>query len=333
MAYAPVPVGNLSTSSNLPHLATVFYRKKGLDRLQKKFQFDKPCQHDMIPLASGRTVQFFRYQNLPASTTVKSPEGSVGTSLSTQSNTLQATVAQFTDYITVSDLLADTAIDPIVQSNAELLGYRGGLSVDTITRNVFDAEQASTDVTPTGTYLSASDFRAMSAWLSGTDVEPMDDGFYLSIAHPYVLYDLVNDPAANGLADIYKRNLSEDTALIKPEDRNFVANIGQCKIYSSTNATLVAGTPNKWRVYTFGANGVGCVDLQGRGPSRIVDPKRQRFNINVIKGERGIWDPEGIIGAAVSYNFVFVPVVLEGPAGIGGSYRFRTMDVPSSIVS
>jgi hypothetical protein len=65
----------------------------------------------------------------------------------------------------------------------------------------------------------------------------------------------------------------------------------------------------------------------------VTDPKRQRFNINVIKGEKNIYDPEGVIGAAVSYNYVFTAVVLEGPAGIGGTYRFKTLEAPSSIVA
>src|SRR5574342_114810 len=332
MAYEPVPVTNRSTSSNLAHLASVFYRKSGLSKLYKKFHFDKACQKDMLPKQVGRTIQFYRYNQLTAATTPKTPEGGVGTSEGTSSRTLTATVAQYTNFISTSDLLVDTAIDPIVQSNGDILSYQAGLSVDTITRTVIDAESASTDQTPVDTYFSAADCRAFFALLQGVDVEPLDDGNYLVIAHPYVLYDLVNDPAANGLADIYKRNLDKDTALIKPEDRGLFAYVGGCKIMASTNVLLTAGTPNKWRVYAFGADGVGCVDLEGRGPNRITDPKRQRFNINVIKAAGPTpYDPEGVIGGIVSYNFVFVPVVLDGPAGIGGTFRYKTMDVPSSI--
>jgi hypothetical protein len=42
-------------------------------------------------------------------------------------------------------------------------------------------------------------------------------------------------------------------------------------------------------------------------------------------------DPEGVISAAVSYNFIFTAVVLDGPAGIGGVYRYKTLDAQSSI--
>lgn len=332
MAYEPVPVGNRSSSTNLAHLASVFYRKKALDRLMKKFYFHQVCVQDMIPRQSGRTVQFFRYNNLAENTTAKSPEGGVGTSLSTSSRTVSATVSQYTDFINVSDFLVDTAIDPIVQSNAELLGYRAGLSVDIITRTVIDAEQASTDLSLIGSYLKAADFRNARARLQGLDVEPMDDGYFRVYAHPYVTFDLVNDPSANGLADIHKYT-EKPGFQISPEDRGLLAVVAGCKIYENTNVKLVSGSPNKWRVYVFGKGGVGTVDLEGRGPSRITDPKKQRFNINTIKGEKSIYDPEGVIGAAVSYNFIFTAVVLEGPTGIGGTYRFKTLDCPSSIVA
>ncbi len=77
---------------------------------------------------------------------------------------------------------------------------------------------------------------------------------------------------------------------------------------------------------------MGCVDLEGKGPSDVKDPARQRFKINVVNGGvPSIPDPEGVIGAAVSYNFVFTSVILDGPAGIGGSFRFRTTDAVSSV--
>lgn len=332
MAYSPVPNSGLTSSTSLAHLATIYYRKKSLDRLQTKFLFQNVCMDDMLPKMSGRTVQWFRYTNLVANVTPKA-EGTVGTSLGIQSKTVSATVSQYTNFITVSDLLKDTAIDPIVAGAADLLGYQAGLSVDTITRNVIDVEQPNTDLSPLSTYLRAQDFRNVRAQLQARDVQPMSDGLFYAIAHPYVTFDLINDPAANSLADTYKYTSPDKTGLVRNEDRGQIGVIGNCKIMESTNVTLIAGSPNKWRTYVFGAGAIGCVDLEGRGPNKVSDPKRQRFGVKVINGEAQIADPEGVIGAAVSYNFVFAVVVLEGPAGIGGAYRFRTLDTASTIAA
>ena len=334
MAYEPVPLNNTTLSKTLAHYATVYYKKRGLDRLMKKFHFDRPCEHDILPRQSGRVVQFFRYNNMAANTTPKSPEGAVGTSQSVSSRVLTAYVSQYSDFITLSDLLVDTAIDPVVQSMAELLGYRAGLSVDTITRTIIDAEFSNASVSPldtTNNKIATADFRNVRAILTGADVEPFDDGYFIAIMHPYVTYDLLNDSTANSLIDIQKYT-KVPGEMVKPEDRGHLATVAGFKIYESTNVWTQA-TPARWRAYFFGKGGVGCVDLEGRGPNRITDPKKQRFDVSVIRGERSIYDPEGIIGAAVSYKFVYTAVVLEGPSGIGGTYRFRLMNAASGVVA
>lgn len=327
MAYTPA--GNLTSSAGLSHLASVYYRKKGLDRLQKKFVFRDACMKDTLPKQVGRTVQFFRYSNFSAATT-PTTEGTVGTSQTLTSKIVGATVSQYTAFITVSDFLKDTAIDPVVQNAAELLGYQAGLSVDTMTRNVIDNESAGTNQALLSTYLRVADLRAARHGLQAIDVQPMEDGEFLVYAHPFATYDLVNDPAAGGLADIHKYTMPEKSPLTKYEDRGLVTHVAGCRVIESTNVKTLT-TPNRYRVYVFGRNGIGAVDLEGRGPSEVKDPTKQRFNIRVVPGGNSIADPEGVIGAAVSYNFIFTTVVLEGPAGIGGSYRYRTLDAQSTL--
>jgi len=328
MAYTPA--GNLTSNAGIAHLAAVYYRKKGLDRLQKKFLFREACDKDMIPRQQGRTVQFFRYTNFSAATTEKS-EGAVGSSQSLTSKILSATVSQYATFITVSDLIKDTAIDPIVQNAAELLGYQAGLSVDTITRTIIDAESGSTNQALLSTYLRVADLRNARHQLQASDVQPKDDSEFYVIAHPYATYDLVNDPNAVGLADIFKYNTDvKSTPLVRYEDRGLVTHVAGCKVVESTNVKTQT-VPNRYRAYVFGKGACACVDLSGRGPSNVTDPRRQRFNINVIPGKAQIADPEGIIGAAVSYNFIFTTVILEGPTGIGGTYRYKTLDPQSNI--
>lgn len=335
MAYSPVPAAQTTGTSTLAHLQTVFYRKKALDRLQTKFCFRQICTDDMLPRMSGKTVQFFRFTNLGANTTPKSPEGAVGTSTYINSKTVSVTVSQYTNFITVSDLLRDTAIDPILDNAAELLGYQAGLSVDVISRGVIDAESSSTNQALLGTYCRRADFANARHQLQGKDVLPYEDNLFHAIVHPYVSFDVVNDPQSLGLADTWKYTAPEKSRVVGPyEDRGVISVAGGCKIIESTNVLKTAGSPNKWRVYIFGYKGIGAVDLEGRGPNQVSDPSKQRFAINIIRPNGpSLPDPEGVIGGAASYNFVFAVVVLEGPAGIGGTYRYITIDSPSSIVS
>lgn len=330
MAYAPA--ANNTNSPGLAHLAgKVYYTKTGLDRLQKKFRFCDAFDDETMPKQEGRVVTFFRYQNL-ASNTTPTTEGSVGTSLTINSRTVSFTLSQFSNFINLSDFLANTAYDSQIDNYSGLLGYRAGLSIDTMFRNVIDAQSASTNYAPLGQYITIEDLRGVRAALAATDVEPFEDGYYFTIMHPYNTFDLVNDPTANGLADIHKfKGVPDSSPLLKMQDRGMVADIATCRILESTNV-YTAGTPTSYRTYVFGKGGLKKIDLAGRGPSKVTDPTKQKFKINVVPYQGATtYDPEGVIGGAVSYNFATTGGFVEGPAGIGGNYRSRTIDQVSSL--
>lgn len=291
---------------------------------------------DVIPKRNGKSITWFRYANMPAATS-QAPEGIVPTSLAmTPSKTVTATGAQYADYLTTSDVLRDTAPDPHMEYLADQLGFRAAYTVDNVTRAVIDAESSASGATqnPVGTYLSARDFRAAWFVLQGRNVRPMPDGYMHALIHPYIAFDVVNDPGANGLADIYKYTEPERAGGIKIGDRDLVAIVGNCRIVQSTNVLETVGSPDKWRTYIFGLNGVGCVSLSGYEPSKVTDPNKQAFKVfsKVLK-EPDIANPTGQIGGFVSYNWIHTTKVLEGPAGIGGSYRLLMIDAPSSIVA
>ncbi len=331
MAYSPA--GNSTGSAGLSHLAAVWYRRKSLDRLQKKFLFREACMDDMLPKMSGKTIQWYRYTNLGASTT-PTTEGTVGTSQVLTSKIVSATVSQYTSFITVSDLLKDTAIDPIVTESASLLGYQGGLTVDTLTRTVIDSVNSGCSLSLQGTYAKTADLRNAVAQLTAVDVEPMDaDNLFFVIAHPFVQYDIVNDPSAGGYSDTWKYTDPSGTDLVQGNTTRGQMRkaIAGCKVVTSTNVKVTAGTPNLYRMYVVGKNAIGAVDLEGRGPNKVVDPTKQRFAVKVIQGGNNIADPEGVIGAAVSYNFVYTTAILEGPTGIGGVFRMKQFDAASSV--
>jgi N4-gp56 family major capsid protein len=330
MAYNPA--SNLTTSAGLAHLASkIFYNRTALDRLQKKFRFAEGFTEDPMPQQEGRVITFYRYDNFAANTT-PTTEGTVGTSLTPSSNVVSFTLSQFSNYINVSDFNLDTAYSPILNEFAGLLGYRAGLSVDTLLRTILDSEASNTALTALGATFTIEDLRGARAQLAAVDVEPFDDGYYFVIMHPFITFDLVNDPTANGLADIHKfKGVPDSSPLLKQQDRSQVADIASCRIMESTNV-FTTGTPTQYRTYIFGKGGLKMIPLAGRGPSKVTDPAKQRFKINIMRfngGDKA--DPEGVIGGACAYNFVFTGGFVEGPAGIGGTYRSRTIDQTSSL--
>jgi len=331
LAYSPA--GNLTTSAGLAHLATVWYNRRALDQLKKRFRFYNACEPDMIPRRSGKTVQWFRYTLLGANTQV-APEGTVGQSNTLTTTTVSGTVSEYSDFITVSTLLDETAIDPIVQNASEQLGYSAGLSVDTIIKTAFDG-QAGAVLSPAtlGTYATVDDFRRCKALLEGADIRPKDDVFYYAITHPYIVYDIKSDNTAGGFIDLMKAmymGSGENNPFVKPpnpfdEPVGIIENI---KIWATTNVTTSGTAPNVlYSTYVVGRGAAGAVDLQGSGPSQVQDPTKQQFRINVIRGGPQIADPAGMIGAAVSYRYVFNTTILDTT-----NLRYRIFKPDASLV-
>jgi hypothetical protein len=177
-----------------------------------------------------------------------------------------------------------------------------------------------------GDYFSAADTANVRHRLAGLDIQAFPNGFFTVLAHPYVLYDFMHDPAVGGFQDLAKYNVVESGKYTKMEDRGFVARVNNCEIYEDTNVTMVAGSPNKYRVYFFGQEGLAAIDLAGRGPSRSEDQNRTRFKVNVIQPGLSVADPMGKIKALASYNFVFCAKILDT-----NPYRLRKIDAPTSL--
>jgi N4-gp56 family major capsid protein len=320
MAYAPA--SNTTGTPSLTHLATVYYERKALDQLTKIFRFRQCCMPDVLPLRSGKTVQFYRYTLLAANTT-PATEGNVGTGIPLGTTTISATVSEYANYVTISTLLEETAIDPITENAAFNLGYQAGLTVDTIVRTEFDSNASNVQIATLGTSLGAADARRAVALLKGSDVHPMEDtGDFYMIAHPYVIYDIVSDNTAGGFIDVNKY-MSNEAIL-----NNEVGKLGGCRVMESTNVGTSGSAPSqKFNVYVIGQGAVGAIDLAGVGPTEVEDPQKQSFNINVIKGGPQIADPAGMIGSAVSYRFVFVAKALDTTV-----FRYKIILADSSII-
>jgi len=79
--------------------------------------------------------------------------------------------------------------------------------------------------------------------------------------------------------------------------------------------------------YFRGKGGLGIVDLTGRGPDQVVDPQKERFKLNVVKGGPSPADPVGEIDMYVSYRFVFAAKTLDT-----SNLRFKIITADSSII-
>ena len=318
MAYAPA--GSTTQTPSLLHLATVYYERRSLERLEAMFRFYQVCEPHDIPQGAGRTIQMNRY-TLPGFNSVPAAEGVIGAPVPQASTIVTATVEQYSDFMSASALLEETDINPTNDLMADDLSYRAAGTVDTIIRTEIDSN-TSANTNTIGAYLSASDFKANVALLLGINVRPRFDNYFFSVIHPYVVYDLISDNTAGGFIDALKYVAGRQVL------QGEVGEVGMCRLLTSTNVNTSGSAPNvKYSTYIMGSGGMGIVNLTGRGPDQVVDPRKERFKLNMVKGGPSPADPVGEIASYVSYRFVFAAKTLDTT-----NLRFKIVTADASLV-
>ena len=186
-----------------------FYDMALIDEAQANLVHDQFAQKRPIPAGSGKTIEFRKFASLPKAMTPLT-EGVTPDGKSLTVTAITATVAQYGDYITQSDVLELTALDNTILEATKLLGRQAGLTLDTITRNVLQSgtnvtycpkvgtNGAETEVTSRAgldntCQLTVKVIQQVVAKLRAQNA-PTIGGKYVAIIHPYVAYDLMRDP-------------------------------------------------------------------------------------------------------------------------------------------
>ncbi len=185
-----------------------FYDMTLIDEATPNLVHDQFGQKRPIPKGSGKTIEFRKFDALPKAdaplTEGVTPDGQ---RLSVTSVT--ATVSQYGDYVTQSDMLELTALDNTILEATKLLGRQAGVTLDTVTRNVllggtnvsFAPKLSGATETAVTSRAALDNTAKLTVDVIGQVVAklraqnaPTIKGDYVAIVHPYVAYDLMRDP-------------------------------------------------------------------------------------------------------------------------------------------
>jgi len=267
-----------------------YYDRNLLDRLKPSLIFHQYGQKRPIPKREGGTINFRRYAALPANTTALT-EGvtPAGTQLSI--STVTATPEQYGDFVTISDKLDMIGLDPNITEAAELLGDQGGLTLDTVVRdvvcagsNVLYAKGTGTDEVTASDVLTSTLIKKAVRALRRQNAKPLEGGFFIGIIHPDTEFDLQSDPLWQ---DVSKYNGGE--AIIAGE----IGKMCGVRFVNTSNAPIFDGAgadgADVYGTMIIGANAYGVVDIEGEGKPRIIikpvesggteDPLEQRSTV------------------------------------------------------
>lgn len=259
-----------------PEMKT-FYDMTLIDEASANLVHDQFGQKRPIPKNGGKTIEFRKFAPLVKALTPLT-EGVTPAGKSLTVTAITATVAQYGDFITQSDVLELTALDNTILEATKLLGRQAGATLDTVTRNILQSgnnvtycPKVAADGTETAvesraaldntSQLTVKVIQQVVAKLRGVNA-PTIGGKYVAIIHPYVAYDLMRDPE---WIDAHK--YANPTNLYEGE----IGEIAGVRFVQTTEAKIYSG--GVFGTLIMGEGAYGVTEVTGGGLETIVKQK------------------------------------------------------------
>ena len=112
----------METVSTIPHAVNNYYSRMLLERATPLLVHNRWGQVKDIPMGNTNTIKFRKYGSLAAATTPLT-EGVTPAGSSLSVTDVTATIAQYGDFVTITDFLKYTSLDPVLMEAAEVLGF------------------------------------------------------------------------------------------------------------------------------------------------------------------------------------------------------------------
>ncbi len=184
-----------------------YYEMVLIKRLLPYLPLWEDAQKKTIPARSGGfgsngVIELRKFHSLDVDTTALT-EGTAPDGLNVDMSKVTVSLAQYGDWIPMSDILVDASIDDIMGEYMDILAENAGRKLHKVIINALTGG----DVTQTeyggsataANQLTASDVLTSSVikravrTLRTNNVMPFSDGFYHAVIHPYQAHDLQND--------------------------------------------------------------------------------------------------------------------------------------------
>lgn len=272
-------------SDDLSTLNKTFYDTELLENARDKLIFTQLGRKQGLPANHGRTIEFRRWRTLPRISALQ--EGVIPTGKKLGQVAITATLAQYGDYVTISDLIDLHAIDDVVLGATEELGAAAGKTNDLLVRNVLlggtniifaDAYSGTTyQSTPAteaalqsalGSYTCNLTPRVINKAVTALKKSAGDitysGGYYVAVIHPDVTEDLRNDPA-----------WLEAHKYAQP-DEIFSGEIGRMhgvRFVESNNAPVIKKSGQTYATYKvmfFCKDAFAVIDAEGGGLKTLI---------------------------------------------------------------
>jgi N4-gp56 family major capsid protein len=291
-----VRTGAPDTPVQVLNEAQIYYVLDLIKRLLPYLPLWEDAQKVRIPDRAGGftpstgNIQFRKFNSLAVNTTALQ-EGLPPDGLNLSTSTVSVTLAQYGDWIKISDVLASASIDDIMQEARDLLAENAGRKLHNIIMNAITSSDT-TQIVYGGSATAAGQLTAADVmtsatikkavrWLRTNNVPPYPDGYYRGILHPYQAYDLMSDSlwqdvarynggsGANGGIDLIAGEIGKMHGVRFRESTEVLVD------------TAGASSANTYSSFVYGPQAFGVFDLKSQAVANIDNETGMGMNIHV----------------------------------------------------
>ena len=295
-ADASTQLQNTTKTTGMSAEMKTYYEKRLIDQAEPALVHDQFGDKYPIPANGGKTIEFRKYDSLPKATTPLT-EGVTPDGKALNVTTITAEVKQYGDWVPITDTLQLTAIDNNIVQATKIIASQAGRTMDSVVRDILAggtnviyapkvADGVETEVKSRAdldgtSQLTSKLIMKAATQLKAMNADPIGES-YVAIIHPYVSYDLRNDPA---WIDVHKYAQPDEIyngEIGKLHGVRFVET-SEAKIWKDT------GCPAGLAVFAtliLGAHAYGSTEIEGGGLEHIVkqlgygdDPLNQRASV------------------------------------------------------
>ena len=276
--------------TDLSPLNKVFFDTTLLDNARDNLIFAQLGKKAPLPANMGQTIEFRRWKTLDR--VHKITEGVIPTGRKMSMVAITATISQWGDYVSITDVEENHAIDDIVLGATEELGAAAGMTYDELVRNVLlassniifaDAMNGTTYVstpateaalqTALGSYTCNITARLINKGVTnlkkGAKMKTFDGKYYVAVVHPDIAEDLRNDPAW-----IEAHKYAEPEEIFSGE----IGRMHGVRFLESNLAPVIKKDGQTYATYKtimLAKNAFGVIDPEGMGMRTIIKSKEQ----------------------------------------------------------
>lgn len=298
---------NKTTSSGMSVSMQTYYERKLLENVEPQLVHAQFADKYPIPQNNGKSISIRKWTPFAAATTALT-EGVPPDGQSMAMTQVAANISQYGAYVTVTDLLDMTALDPVILGATELIANQAALTLDTLLRDALhggtnvvyginaEGTQATSRSTITADHKLTLKTIHQAVLQLKTNNAPRIDGGYVAIVHPAVSEALM---ASDEWIDVQK--------YANPEKiyNGEIGKLAGVRFVETSNAYIFKGSgassTDVYSTIVFGAHAFATVDVAGGGLRHIVKQM----------GSAGTADPLNQVGT-VGWKAIHASKIIQG---------------------